>query len=757
MNRFLLPLAIVSAIFATKLPMNAKGFDPAILEKIDEAINSAIKDEKLPGAVLHVEAKGHVYRKAYGQRALKPKKEVNTIDTIYDLASLTKVMATAPSIMKLVERGELDLDQTVNSILPDFEGHGKKGITVRQLLTHTSGLHSGFPKDDRPGNYRKALIRINESEPKIEPGTETIYSDLNFILLGEIVRKIGGESLASFASREIWAPARMWETAFLPDKSLKSRIAPTEKVGLSILRGEVHDPTSRLMRGITGHAGAFSSIDDVARFARMMLNDGIVDGVQVLRKETVAEVTRIHAGGRGLGVDLDSPLAELPRGKHFELGKSYGHTGWTGTGMWIDPTRDMFVVMLANRNHPRGGDVRQLRHDVATLAVEAIEDTTSLVREEATPANGIDVLAEDDFQPLSGLTVGLITNHTGLSREGETTIDLLHEAKSVNLRALFGPEHGIRGKLDQPEISDGLDDKTGLPVYSLYGANRKPSPERLVGLDALVFDIQDIGCRFYTYISTMGLAMEAAADHGLRFFVLDRVNPIGGDIVDGPVEVGDRKFTSHHPIAIQHGMTVGELALMFRDELGLELDLTVIPVANWKRAQRFDATGLTWVNPSPNMRSLEAAILYPGIGLPEFTQLSVGRGTETPFEHVAAPYIDAAKLVGALEQLALPGVNFTPTEYTPTSSIFAGQLCRGTRFEITNRDLIRPIDIGLGIASTLAKTYPDYDLDNLSKLLVHPATLEAVRSGKSLDEIRSLWHEELAEFKTRRERFLLYR
>ncbi|MEM1296999.1 MAG: serine hydrolase domain-containing protein, partial [Verrucomicrobiota bacterium] len=382
------------------------------------AIQDAIEAEKLPGAVLHLEAKGHVYRQVYGKRGLKPKKEDNSADTIYDLASLTKVMATAPSVMKLIERGTLDLDQTVNSVLPDFEGHGKKGITIRQLLTHTSGLHSGFPKDDRPGSYRKALIRINESEPKVEPGTDTIYSDLNFILLGEIVRKVSGDPLADYAHREIWAPARMWETTFLPDKSLRSRIAPTEKLGLSILRGEVHDPTSRLMGGITGHAGAFSQIDDVVRFARMMLNGGVLDGVQILREATVKEMTRIHAGGRGLGFDLDSSLAELPRGKHFEVGKSYGHTGWTGTGMWIDPTRDMFLVMLANRNHPRGGDVRQLRHDVATLAVEAAENATLVKNEKGTPGNGIDVLVEDDFLPLAGLKVGLITNHTGLSWEG---------------------------------------------------------------------------------------------------------------------------------------------------------------------------------------------------------------------------------------------------------------------------------------------------------------------------------------------------
>ncbi len=735
---------------------NGQGFDPDGLAKVDHTMEAAIEEKLLPGAVLRLEAKGHVFQKVYGNRALKPKEEATTEDTIYDLASLTKVIATTPAIMKLVEHGRLDLGQTVNRVLPDFKGHGKEVITIGQLLTHTSGLASGFPKTDRPSSYRKALTRIYEGETKVPPGTETIYSDLNFILLGEIVQTISGESLSTFATREIWAPLRMWETGFRPEKRLHPRIAPTEKLPLGVLRGEVHDPTSRLIGGLAGHAGVFSTIHDVSRFARMLLQGGKLDGVRFLQPESVSEMTRIHVGGRGLGFDLDSALAEAPRGAHFAVGTSYGHTGWTGTSLWIDPTRDMFMVMLSNRNHPQGGDVRQLRYDVATLAVEATEKTKVRARAPLPPRNGIDTLEEDRFRPLHGLKLGLITNHTGLSRDGQTTIDLLHEAKSVELNVLFGPEHGIRGQLDQPEIPDGRDDKTGLPVFSLYGENRKPSAERLAGLDALVFDIQDIGCRFYTYISTMGLAMEAAAEAGLAFFVLDRINPIGGGVVDGPVEIGDRKFTSHHPIAIQHGMTVGELAMMFRDELGLQLELTVVPVANWPRTMRFDETGMTWVNPSPNMRSLDAAILYPGIGLPEFTKLSVGRGTETPFLHVGAPYIDADLLTDELQQLKLPGIAFEPVRFQPSASLFTGESCGGVRFSIRDREVIRPIDTALAIAQILARNYPNYDLEKLATLLVHPPTLSAVREQKPLPEIRELWKEELAEFERRRSRYLLY-
>ncbi len=748
----------------------AQGFDPEILAKIDAAVEAAIADEKLPGAIVHAECPGHVFRKVYGHRALVPDKEPNAADTIYDLASLTKVMATTPAIMRLVERGKLGLDQSISRVLPDFQpiagtdddpgSPAWDKITIRQLLTHRSGLMSGFRKENRPPNYPEAMRRLRTDPPKAEPGVATIYSDLNFILLGEIVQRLTGDSLADYARREIWEPLRMWDTGFAGNSKFEignsKRIAPTEKIGDDVLRGVVHDPTCRLLGGVCGHAGVFGTIDDVVRFAKMMRNRGSLDGVRILREETVREMTKIHDGGRGLGFDINSRLAESPRGAHFSVGNSFGHTGWTGSSLWIDRERHMIVVMLANRNHPKGGDVRQMRYDVATLAVEAIAKSRAAHPPRRLPMNGIDTLRADGFKPLQGLKIGLITNHTGLTREGVPTIDLLHKAPGVELKALFGPEHGIRGKLDQAEISDGKDDKTGLPVYSLYGASRKPGAERLEGLNALVFDIQDIGCRFYTYISTMGLAMEAAAAQNLRFFVLDRVNPIGGTVVDGPVAIGERKFTSHHPIAIQHGMTVGELALMFREELGLKLDLTIVPVSHWRRHMRYDQTALKWVDPSPNMRSLNAAILYPGIGLPEFTQLSVGRGTDTPFEHVAAPYIDADFLVGELRKLELPGIAFNPTRYTPESSIFAGELCRGVRFLIHDRDQIRPIDAGLSIARILARKYPAYDLENLSKLLVHPPTLEALRAQKPLVEIRELWAEELEDFKMRREGFLLY-
>lgn len=743
------------------LSVSAAAFNQDRLDELDAAIEEAIATSRIPGAVLWLESRGQVYHKAYGYRALEPVREPMTLDTIFDLASLTKVMATTPAVLRLVESGDLDLDQPVQSILPEFAGHGKEAITVRHLMTHVSGLPPGIPKAERPTDYPGCMQWIFECEPKALPGDAIIYSDLNYVLLAEMVRELKGETLDEITAREFWTPLRMWDTCHHPPASLSSRIAPTEKVDGHYLRGMVHDPTCRIMGGAAGNAGLFSSAQDVARFCRMLLHQGSLDGVRIIWPETVAEMSRPQtpstlAGKRGLGWDIDTGHSEKPRGEHFTPLSSYGHTGWTGTSIWIDPVKDTFLVLLTNRNHFPAGNVSQLRFDVATLAMEAAAAVLPAAKPKALVMNGVDVLVADKFKPLQGLKVGLITNHTGLSRDGQSTIDLLHQAPEVELKALFGPEHGIRGKLDQAEISDGVDDQTGVPVYSLYGESRKPQPHHLQGLDALLFDIQDIGCRFYTYISTMELAMEAAAEQDLPFMVLDRVNPIGGKIVDGPVQISEDRFTSCHPIAIQHGMTVGELARMFRDEKGLDVELTVIPVANWNRAQRFDETGLTWVNPSPNMRNLEEAILYPGIGLLEFTDLSVGRGTDTPFEWIGAPYIDAPALAGKLQALQLPGIRFEPVEFTPSASVFEGQLCHGLRFTISDRSNIRPIDTGLAIARALHQAHPNYDIEDFGRLLVHPKTLEAVKAGRTNAQIRELWETELSDFHQRRSKYLLY-
>ena len=811
-----------TSVAATPQPAPAAVFHAAKLHEMDDAIEKAIADKRTPGGVLWVERHGVAYHRAYGQRALLPREELMTEDTIFDAASLTKVIATTPAVMLLIERGQVKLDEPARTYIPEFSGDRKEAITVRQLLVHTSGLRPDVSLTNQWTGYDTAIRLACEEKLQSKPGEVFRYSDINFFLLGELVQRVTGQKLNEFVAREVFQPLKMLDTGFLPlsatsrqdapskpapavlapsplrgeragvrgssDSTLAShlpRIAPTEKQGDTVLRGVVHDPTARRMGGVAGHAGLFTTAADLARFARMMLNGGELDGVRIFKPETVKLMTSVQTPEalrerRGLGWDIDSPYAG-PRGKHFPIG-SYGHTGWTGTSLWIDPFSRTFVIFLANRNHPtEAGSVLTLRSRLGTLSAEAVKDfnfayvpgalparpseealSTASARSTKPPAprevlNGIDVLVKQNFAPLKGLRVGLITNHTGHDRQRRPTIDLLKDAPGVQLKSLFSPEHGIRGARDE-KVGDSVDEQTGLPIFSLYGEHRAPTPEQLRDLDALVFDIQDIGCRFYTYISTMGLGMEAAAKAGKKFFVLDRVNPINGVTLDGPVLAGETSFTGFHTIPVRHGMTVGELARLFNVERGFNCELTVVPLEGWTRDLWFDQTGLPWTNPSPNMRSLIEATLYPGIGLLETTALSVGRGTDTPFEIIGAPYIDDLRLTAELNRAALPGVRFIPVRFRPKASTFKDQPCAGVNVLLTDRDRCDIVSIGLLIAQNLHRLHPQhFGLERFNRLLVHRATVDAIRGGKSLAEIRQAWSRDVEEFKERRAKGLLYR
>jgi uncharacterized protein YbbC (DUF1343 family)/CubicO group peptidase (beta-lactamase class C family) len=751
----------------------------AKLAEIDAAIQDAIADQRCPGAVLWLEHDHATHRRAYGHRALFPSLEPMTADTIFDAASLTKVVATTPAILLLVERGQLDPDAAVNTYLPEFAGQNRESILLKHLLTHTSGLPPGITAKPDWVGYERAIELACREAPSTSPGTLFRYSDVNFILLGEIVSRVSRQPLDRFVREHFYQPLKMTDTGFLPEADRLSRIAPTTLEANAVVRGMVHDPTARRMGGVAGHAGLFTTAADLARFCRMLLNEGELDGTRVLKPATVRLMTSVHTppdldDRRGLGWDIDSAYAG-PRGAHFPVG-SYGHTGWTGTSIWIDPFSRTFVLLLSNRNHPsEEGSVVALRRTVGTLAAEAVANFNFLFVPDALPRrpaepnagsarppeatvrvwNGIDVLSRDRFAPLRGLRVGLVTNHTGHDRDRRPLIDLLHAAPDVELKALFSPEHGIRGQLDE-KVDDSVDAPTGLPIYSLYGQRRKPIPDQLAGLDALVFDIQDIGCRFYTYISTMGLCLEAAAEHRLKFFVLDRVNPINGVAVEGPMHAGESSFTAFHSLPVRHGMTVGELAGMFNAERGWHADLTVIRLENWRRNLWFDQTLQPWTSPSPNMRNLNEATLYPGVGLLE-TAVSVGRGTDTPFEVIGAPYINDRVWAETLNRAGLHGVRFVPARFTPKSSVFQHELCGGVQLIVTDRARLNAVELGITLALTLQGLYPgQFALDKVQTLLQHPPTIEAIRAGKSLEEIRRLWQTDLESFHRRRQSFLLY-
>ena len=776
------------------------------LARMDSVINDEIAKHRLPGAVVLVGRKGRViWQKTYGARAVDPARETMTPETIFDLASLTKVVATATSIMILVERGKVRLNDPVSVYIPELKGEGRDSITIEQLLIHRSGYQPDFDLRERWTGYDEAIKRLIKEPLRNPPGTRFVYSDIGFIALGEVVKRVSGMPLDQFAKQNIFTPLRMNDTGFRPAATLRARIAPTEKrrgqmnylgdtaanlgaEGDVWLRGQVHDPTSYRMNGVAGHAGLFSTARDLAVYCQMILNGGEYAGVRVLSPLSVTEMTRPRlvsntGATRGLGWDINSSYS-TNRGELFPLG-SFGHTGFTGTSMWIDPSSQMFVVFLSNRVHPDGkGDVGPLRGRVASIVAAAITDTsvaqhareqsasyyaeTVRALQQFAPRNegsatsvkvltGIDVLERDNFKPLAGLRLGLVTNHTGRNREGRQTIDVLNKAPGVKLVALFAPEHGIRGVADE-DISDSKDDATGLPIYSLYGETRRPKADQLKDLDALVYDIQDVGVRFYTYISTLGYLLEEAAKVKLPVYVLDRPNPIGGVDVEGPIADSDKlSFISYHMIPTRHGLTVGELAQLFNRQRKIGADVRVIKMEGWRRAMWFDETNLTWINPSPNMRSLTEATLYPGVGLLETTNVSVGRGTDTPFEILGAPWIQGDKLADYLNQRGIPGVRFVPVRFTPKASVFKGEQCGGVNIIITDRVAFRPLPAGIEMALALRTLYPnDWKIDSYLRLLVNADTLERIKRGESAREIVASWNTALQEFRRARAEILLY-
>jgi uncharacterized protein YbbC (DUF1343 family)/CubicO group peptidase (beta-lactamase class C family) len=810
----LLILAIES--FAANLPAAPPalvGMSAGHLANIDRAVTDSIAKHELPGAVVLVARRGRVvWRKPYGSRAVLPVREAMTTDTIFDLASLTKVVATATSIMILVERGALRLSDPASLYLPELKGESRDGITIEQLLTHRAGYAPDFDLSEKWSGYDEAMKRLAEEPLRNPPDTKFVYSDIGFIALGEIVHRVSGMRLDEFARKNIFEPLKMRDTDFRGTSETTSqsqRIAPTETRraagsylggagdttadGAKWLRGQVHDPTAYRMQGVAGHAGLFSTADDLAIYCQMIMNGGEYGGVRILSPMSVALMTRPRAvtdtgSARGLGWDIASSFS-TNRGDLFPLG-SFGHTGFTGTSLWLDPASETFVVFLSNRVHPDGkGDVGALRGRVASIVAASIIDgkvgqaraesaqfasevLTSMERlssranqtaildlpADAEVLTGIDVLERDGFKQLSGLRVGLITNHTGRDALNRQTIDVLHGAPGVKLVALFSPEHGIRGLADE-KISDSKDEKTGLPVYSLYGETRRPKPEHLKDLDALVFDIQDVGTRFYTYISTLGYVMEEAARAHLPVFVLDRPNPIGGLEVEGPVADSDKlSFISYHTIPVRHGMTIGELARLFNEERKINCDLRVIKMENWRRGMWLDGTNLTWVNPSPNMRSLNEATLYPGVGLLETTNLSVGRGTDTPFEIIGAPWLDGRRLASFLNNRKIAGVRFVPVRFKPASSVFKNEECGGVNIIVTDRTRFRAVAAGLEIAIALRKLYPaEWKVNDYARLLVNAETLEAVKRADEPESIARLWAGRLTEFRRARARALLYR
>jgi uncharacterized protein YbbC (DUF1343 family) len=696
---------------------------------------------------------------AFGRQTYAPDAPPMRVDTLFDLASLTKVVATTTAAMILVDEGRLDLDARVRDYLPRFVGANKQKVTVRHLLTHSSGIDWWAPLFRELNGKKGYLERIQAMPLVSEPGEKTLYSDLGVLLLGEILERVAGVPLERFVAERLFAPLAMAETRFRPPAELRARIAPTERDEWRgrIVHGEVHDENAFALGGVAPHAGLFSTAGDLARFAQMMLWKGHYDHRRIVARTTVERFTRragvVPGSDRALGWDTKS-LAGSSAGTLFSP-SSYGHTGFTGTSIWIDPERELFVVLLTNRVHPtrENRKIFQVRPAVADAVVRALEPEV---------ATGLDRIAAGEPFGLEGKRLGLLVHRASVARDGRHAIDVLRE-RGLDVVRLFTPEHGLRGEAAAGEaVASGVDPASGLPIVSLYGGQRKPAPADLASLDALVVDLQGAGVRFYTYSSSMLLALEAAAENDLELVVLDRPNPLGGERVEGPLsaprDIVPASFVNLAPGPLVHGLTLGEMARHANARRARPARLTVVPMRGWKRWMTWIDTGLEWIAPSPNLRSAEAALAYPGVGLLEATNLSEGRGTPQPFLFLGAPWLDPQTLV-----IEAPGYRLEPAELVPEPDRgapdprFAGETVRGLRVAIANPRSAEPWRLGIELLAALGGD-PRFTLDGerLTRLVGNPRPAAMLAAGATADEIVAADAADHAAWRVERRPALLY-
>jgi SSS family transporter len=885
---------------------------------VSTLLNDAVAGHRPPGAVVVIGHGGRVvFEKAYGERKLAGEPgldgqpsaaEPMTEDTIFDMASLSKCLSTATAVMQLYEQGKVQFDAPVERYLPKFNaGHDpeRAKVTVRMLLTHTSGEAPDINLKDAWGlaapDFVEGVHRALTTPLMSAPGEVFRYSDINFILLGYMVQVLSGEPLDVYAQENIFKPLGMTETRYLPvakacgphrvvgaaiawapapkghelfacpkgdwSTSLLTRIAPeahddeakadpgTNPDYDRLLRGTVHDPTTRRMGGVAGHAGVFSTAHDVSLYAQALLDRlagrpsnfplkretlelmvapeqpgheaGQIAKANAAERAAIAAGEKGSAAGlaphypavkdqdlRGFGWDIDTAFSK-PRGVVFPIG-SFGHTGFTGTSLWMDPGSDTYVVMLANAIHPRGNaPISNLRGEVASAAAEAlgvefidrVGDLNCIYNPDEGPRycsggiayadgtvekinppvlTGIASLEAHHFDVLrslrqsGSLRIGVLTNQTGIDIDKRRTVDILATdlpkvVAGAKLAAIFSPEHGIFGKLDSEHVEGEIDSATGLKVTSLYGpteADKRPSHEALKDLDAVVIDLQDAGVRFYTYDTVVGYFLEAAArektefHHALKVVVLDRPDLIGGEAVQGPVSDeelthGVAAYIDYMPLPVRTGMTIGELAKYVVGVKKLDVELTVVPMEHWTRAEYFDETGLPWVNPSPNLRTMTAAELYPGLGFLDFSGVSVGRGTETPFELFGATWMKGAEVAAALNARTIPGVSFSATTTSVAENAnhypFHGQTIEAVKIAVTDRRALDSPEMGVEILSVLHRMYPEkFAVEKTLRLVGRQSVVYAMERGDTPRAIEDGWKAGLDEFVAARKAYLIY-
>lgn len=721
-------------------------------KRIRAALERAVKEAKAPGAVACVgQGDNRLFLGAADYRALVPEKEAATVDTVYDVASLTKVIATTTAVMLLRDQGVLRLDQPVSAFIP-LPNLDK--ITLRHLLTHTSGLPAWGALYTEISGRLAYIERIAATPLEAPPGTTRTYSDLGFILLARVVEQAAQEQFDVFCKTHIFEPLKMTDTMFNPPEELRPRCAPTEQseVRGRLIRGEVHDDNAFAQGGISGHAGLFSTAADLERFCRALM-DGRIVSLQTLDDMTRPGQVPCYPW-QGLGWWLD-PCADWANG-FLPSRTAMGHTGWTGTSIWMDRANTLYAILLSNTCHPskRRRDNKELRRRFYTpIAAASYPDSTNA-------QTGLDKALRNQFNAFRGRRLALLSNSAALDQVGRPILDTLALCDFLQLRYIYSPEHGFTGSA---EAGAKVASRGGpTPVISLYGDRKKPSAEELRQVDLFVVDLPDIGARYYTYMATMKDCMEACAAHKVPMLVLDRPNPLGGVVLEGPLPDKYDSPVCSAPIPIRHGMTLGELALFFKRHFfaksGLKLDIQAAD--NWWRELQFDACALPWVPPSPNIPTPDTALMYIGTCLFEGVNMNEGRGTKTPFLVCGAPWLRPVDVLKKIPEETRSGIVLKPVIYMPksipgkaSSPVYQDKLCQGITFKITDRQVARPFTTAIALISAIQHCHPELEWKPFFDTLAGgPWLREQLQAGRSALDIAESIRGDLAAFDAARPR-----
>ena len=647
-----------------------------------------------------------LFHEAVGYRQIDPVRVLTDTETLYDLASLTKVVATTTAVLMLREKGALELDKPATDYLAMT---GFPAITVRHLLTHAGGVAPGRAFYRTHTSIDTMLVEYAAIGADGPPGLLWRYSDIGFMILGRIIEHVTGQTLDRFCEDAIFKPLHMTDTVFNPSETMRARCAPTERCTWRnrLVHGEVHDENASAAGGISGHAGLFSTASDLAVFCRAFMRGELVSEATLDEISAKGQVPSYPWQGLGWLVDpWESRTTGFLPSRH-----ALGHTGWTGTSMWMDLRRGNFAVLLSNTCHPgRGGrDNRTLRSTFHRSVAR------ELYPRKANTHAGLDRLLNERFHVLRNANrIALLTNHAVVDELGRHILDVFDLGAAHKLHILYGPEHGIRGNY---EAGANVPSEEGnVPVVSLYGERKRPSRTELAEIDLFVVDLQDIGSRYYTYMATMRECMAACAEAKKPVLVLDRPNPLGGVVLEGPIAEFTDSPVCCAPIPIRHGMTMGELALFFlREEFSRQKLVVYVNVLDsWRRDLLFEECAYPWTPPSPNIPTPLTALLYVGTCLFEGTNLNEGRGTETPFHVFGAPWLDAESIIGAIDPALSPGCRLSACVYTPraipgraSNPRYRDQACRGIRLHVENPHNVRAFTTTVALLGAIRQRHPN--------------------------------------------------